>query len=273
MTDASDSDFDSMMRKVGVKRLKPDGSADPSKSGERTRTVRRRAGDTRAAKTASAVSAAPAAADRSAEVDALKRQVATLESELAAERVALEAAKVAVETEKAGRASDADAAKRSLAAVEARYAAYADIAKQVVRSCMNCPSAPGFPAIRVDASECEVCGGESLRTAARKFIDACLINGRLKVCVAGHSPKFQALLRTAAQDRRVTLMQTAVGSEKAKGQAQSDVDKADAVILWCADGLREDILAIYRSAPRVAEITDSTLTAVLKAASEVVGSE
>jgi hypothetical protein len=254
---SQDPDFDKMMKQAGVRRLSPEGSAVPTEDAARPRTVRRRAGEVRAAR---ASDSAPGLAgpDRSAEIATLQARVAELEAALAAE------------TE--GRADDAAAAKVSLARLEAQYEAYSDIASQVVRACMNCPTAPGFPSIRVSADQCEVCGGQSVRTKVRTFLDACLVNGRLKVCVAGHSPKAQALLRAAAQDRRVTLVQLATGEDKAISQARGDVKHADAVVLWCADGLPEEILEIYRSAPRLVEVSDPTLTAMLEAAAEVVAS-
>jgi hypothetical protein len=254
---SQDPDFDNMMKQAGVRPLSPEGSAAPTEDAARPRTVRRRAGEAKAPR-ATDTAPAPAGPDRSAEIAALQARVSELEVELAAE------------TE--GRAGDAAAAKLALARLEAQYKAYADIASQVVRACMNCPTAPGFPSIRVPVEQCEVCGGESLRTKVRTFLDACLVNGRLKVCVAGHSPKAQALLRAAAQDRRVTLVQLATGEDKAISQAKGDVKHADAVVLWCADGLQEEILEIYRSAPRLVEVSDPTLTAMLEAAAEVVAS-
>lgn len=250
-----DPDFDNAMKQAGVRRLSPEGSAAPTEDAARPRTVRRRAGEAKAPRATDSASAVP---DRSAEIATLEARVAELEAALAAET--------------AGRTDDAAAAKVGLARLEAQYEAYADIASQVVRACMNCPTAPGFPSIRVPAEQCEVCGGQSLRTKVRAFLDACLVNGRLKVCVAGHSPKAQALLRAAAQDRRVTLVQLATGEDKAISQARGDVKHADAVVLWCADGLSDEILEVYRSAPRLVEVSDPTLTALLEAAAEVVAS-
>jgi len=256
---SQESDFDSMMKKAGVHRLNPEGSAAPTEDAARIRTVRRRAGETKAANPTAASSAAPAVADRSAEIEALEVRVRELEATLAEET--------------AGRSADAAAAAAARTELESRYAAYADVASQVVLSCMNCPSAPGFPSVRVSAEECEVCGGADLRGSVRRFIDACLINGRLKVCVAGNTPKAQALLRAAAQDRRVTLVQLAVGEDKAVKQAQGDVKHADAVVLWSADGLSEEILEIYKAAPRLAEVANPTVPAMLQAAAEVVASD
>lgn len=255
---SQDSDFDDVMKKAGVRRLNPEGSAAPSDDAARTRTVRRRAGEAKAANPTAAASA-PAVPDRTAEIAALEVRVAELEAALAAET--------------AGRAEDAAVHSADLVKLEARYSAYADIASQVVRACMNCPSAPGFPSIRVNPDECEVCGGTNLRQMVRRFLDACLVNGRLKVCIAGHTAKAQALLRSASQDRRVTLVQLASGEDKAAAQAHGDVKHADAVVLWCADGLDAEILEIYKAAPRLIEVTDPTLSAVLQAAAEVVASE
>ena len=212
----------------------------------------------RAPKPTDAAPAAPTV-DRSEEISALQARVAELEAALAAEQE--------------GRSQDAAAAKQNVVAVEARYASYADIANQVVRACMNCPSAPGFPSIRVEASQCEVCEGVNLRASVRRFLDACLVNGRLKVCIAGNSAKAQALLRAAAQDRRVTLVQVATGSEKTVDQARGDVKHADAVVLWCADGLAEDVLAVYRDAPKLAEVSARSIPAMLEAAAEVVATD
>jgi hypothetical protein len=256
-----DPDFDNLMKKAGVRRLNPEGSAAPTQDASRPRTVRRKAGETKAANpTATApVAAAPVVPDRSAEIAELEARVASLEA--------------ALEAEKAARGDDAASAKANLAKLEARYEAYADIAAQVVRSCVNCPSAPGFPAIRVIAEDCEVCGGGDLRTSVRRFIDACLVNGRLKVCVAGHTSKAQALLRAAAQDRRVTLVQADTGEQRSMDQVQGDVKHADAVVLWCADGLKKEVLEAYKAAPRLVVVDEATLPAMLQAAAEVVASD
>jgi len=51
------------------------------------------------------------------------------------------------------------------------------------------------------------------------------------------------------------------------------VKHADAVVLWRGEGLREEICAIYQSAPRLAEVSATTLPEVLNAAAEVVASD
>jgi hypothetical protein len=256
---SKESDFDNLMKKAGVRPLTPEGSAAPGGEAVRPRTVRRRAGEARAANPTSTAPAAAAGPDRTAELAAATARVSELEASLQAERDA--------------RAVDATAAKAKLAQLKAEYSAYADIASQVVRSCMNCPTAPGFPAIRVPSADCEVCGGGDLRGSVRKFLDSCLINGRLKVCIAGHTPKAQALLRAAAQDRRVTLVQLAAGEDKAEAQARGDVKHADAVVLWCAEGLKPEILEIYKGAERLVEVSDPTLPAALQAAAQAVAGD
>jgi len=255
MADRQDEDFDTLMRGSGVKRLSPEGSASPVESKPPPKTVRRKAGEARALRPESAP-AAPAVPDRSAEIAALEAKVKELEE--------------ALNTEKEGRAEDAAAAKRQADRMEGKFAAYASISQQIVPTCMNCPSAPGFPSVRVEPDDCEVCGGEDLRTSVRKFLDACLVNGRLKVCFVGHTAKAHALLRSAVQDRRVTLVQSAIGAEKTAEQARGDVKHADAVVLWMAEGLPDEIMSIYRTATRLEEISTGTVPAALQAATSLV---
>ena len=72
---SQDSDFDSMMKRAGVRRLNPEGSAAPTGDAARSRTVRRRAGETKAANPTAAAAVAPAAPvvpDRSAEIAELE---------------------------------------------------------------------------------------------------------------------------------------------------------------------------------------------------------
>lgn len=261
---SKDSDFDDMMRKAGVRRLNPEGSAAPQAGAAGTRTVRRRAGEERASNPTAATPAA--VPDRSAEVKALQSKVAELEAQLAA-------AEAQLSEEKAARSADAATAQHELQAVERRFEAYADIASQVVRGCAGCPAAPGFPTVRVSSEECEVCAGGDVRGTARRFIDACLVNGRLTVCVVGHTAKAHALLRAAAQNRRVTLIQCAAGEDRAISQAKEDVARADAVVLWCAKVMESDLREVYLTAARVDEVSAPDLPSLLQVAAGVVASD
>jgi hypothetical protein len=223
----SDQDeFGSAMRNMGVKQM---GEASAEPSPER-RTIRRAAGEDKAPK--------PAAAQPAARDPKLERRIAELEGALTEERDSRAAEQTAWDGERA--AWDAERADH-LSEVEALQAQYADVQSQsnaaqvqhqVVRLCDQCPRVSGVLMGKVDSPACDACGGGDIDTAVRRFLDACLVNGRLRVLVVGRDEAFHALLRTLVQHSRVKLTQFPVADTGPAARVAVDVAGQDAVVLW-----------------------------------------
>jgi hypothetical protein len=200
--------FDQMMRKMGVKPIADGG----------TPTVRRRRAGASASEPITPAKANP-------ELEALQEQVASLEAALAkAEAVHLEAAGIL----NAQIATLTAAQQNVQSDLEA-----ARLQQQVLRLCDDCPRVSGVMMIKVEARDCDACGGADLYKAVRQFLDACLVNGRLRVLVVGRDNSAHALLRSVVHDSRVKLTQFPVSGGAKKGARVSvDATGQDVVVMW-----------------------------------------
>jgi len=210
---SSQDDFNDMMRRMGVKPM--DGA------GARP-TTRRRAKSSPSNAPASPVSKTSSA---DAENVALKATVADLETKLAEASEAHASATEQWDAERTKLTAEVTRLQEEMAANQ--------LQQQVVRLCDNCPRLAGVMMVKVDGAACDACGGADLGRAVRRFLDACLINGRLRVTVVGRDMSTHALLRGLVQDRRLQLTQFPVDGKDA-GRVAVDVTGQDAVVLWGA---------------------------------------
>ena len=123
-----------------------------------------------------------------------------------------------------------------------------EFSENFVFVCGECTAPARRSAIPVPAARCEVCGGVDMERAVRKFIDATLINGRLRIVVVGRETKHHRMLRDRVSDPRLVLTQVPGNVRRDLGQAQTDVDHADVVIVWDADTLPTELRTIYEGA-------------------------
>ena len=125
---------------------------------------------------------------------------------------------------------------------------YSEFMEKFVAVCRDCDAPSRRTAIPVPAKRCEVCGGVDMERAVRKFIDATLVNGRLRIVIVGRDTKHHRMLRDRVSDSRLVLTQVPGNVRRDLGQAQTDVDHADAVIVWDGDSLPTDLKSVYEKA-------------------------
>jgi hypothetical protein len=109
-----------------------------------------------------------------------------------------------------------------------------------------CLPATGRAWLQVAPDRCEVCGGSDVARLARRFLEACLGMGFLKVAIVGGSPRYhRTLQRLLVHDRvRVRLL---------AGDARIDLQGAraqerghDLLILWGGTILDHRVSELYR---------------------------
>ncbi|MEC9390150.1 MAG: hypothetical protein VX944_08755 [Myxococcota bacterium] len=145
------------------------------------------------------------------------------------------------------------------------------MAEQFVRVCSRCIAPDGLTSLPTDPAGCSCCGGYDLNAETRRFLDAVLINGRLRVLVIGRDAEHQRLIRDQVVDSRLVLTQIPGTSRREPKQAQLDVQHADAVIIWDPASVSDELLAVYRAGPRTGEVPPGPLGAFLAAAAAIVG--
>ena len=139
--------------------------------------------------------------------------------------------------------------------------------------CEACDVGPGKSKLVVSSERCGFCGGFDLKTQARRFIDAALINGRLRIVVVGRDSRDHRRIRKWITDSRLILTQLPGAVRRDLDAAQMDADNADVVVIWDPDSVDEEHLEIYRNARRVGEVPAGSLGAFLVAAAQIIGAD
>ena len=148
-----------------------------------------------------------------------------------------------------------------------------EIAESFVRVCGDCHAPAGRTPLSIDRERCEVCGGFDVDREARRFLDAALINGRLRIIVVGREIKHHRMVRDRIGDPRLVLTLVPALAKRESQQARTDVEHADAVIIWDAESIRPDLIDVYRGAPRMGEVPPGSIGAFLSAAAAIIGSD
>ncbi len=242
-------DFNDMMRRMGVKPMGKDGVRP---------TTRRRAKGAEKSTPSPAPGTQPTGSDEQA--DALQAQVATLEAQIEENQAASSVAQEQWTAERTKLEAEIERLEEEVAANQ--------LQQQVVRLCDDCPRLTGVMMIKVDGSVCDACGGTDLRRALRRFLDACLINGRLRVAIVGRDASAHALLRAIVQDNRLQLTQFPVPDKNATRVAV-EVAGQDAAVLW---GPGADALA-RGSADRMVRVGPVSVAVMLDAAGVAIAQD
>lgn len=148
-----------------------------------------------------------------------------------------------------------------------------EVRKTFIRVCEQCSPPPGLTAMPSLPERCAVCGGFDLNRESRRFVDAALINGRLRVVVVGRTAQHHRWIRERVADKRLVLTQIPGASQRETSQAQVDVDHADAVIVWDPESISANLLAVYRTAPRMGEVPAGPLGSLLSAAAAIIAQD
>jgi len=149
----------------------------------------------------------------------------------------------------------------------------AEVGETFIRVCEQCTPPSGLTAIPSLPDRCAVCGGFDLNRESRRFVDAALINGRLRVVVVGRTTQHHRWIRERVGDKRLVLTQIPGTSQREPSQAQVDVDHADAVIVWDPDSISSDLLSVYRTAPRMGEVPAGPLGTLLSNAAAIIAKD
>jgi hypothetical protein len=147
-----------------------------------------------------------------------------------------------------------------------------EFSEKFVSVCSDCTAPARRSVIPVSTARCEVCGGVDMDRAVRQFIDATLINGRLRIVVVGRETKHHRMLRDRVSDPRLVLTQVPGNVRRDLGQAQTDVDHADVVIVWDADTLPAELKTIYEGAEIGGVIEACSLGQFLESAAVLIAS-
>ena len=142
-----------------------------------------------------------------------------------------------------------------------------------VRVCERCSVPDGCNALVSQPDGCSQCGGFDTERESRRFLDAALINGRLRIVVVGRETTHHRMIRERVGDKRLVLTQIPGTTVREVSQAQIDVEHADAVIVWDPSSVAEELLDVYRKAPRTGEVPAGPIGAFLSAAAAIVSSD
>jgi len=290
-------DFDSLMAQMGVKPMDQD-KLSPRKTNPsapaRTKTVTRKAGEAKALgigpryealqRTLDVAKEERSAAE--AKVTLLKKKVRRLKKENSAleERLETPRATVAQTLADWGFATaDERGAFLRLDGWLERIIAHpslsedhglkTEIEQTLVRVCSRCEAPPKRTILRVQPQGCIVCGGVDVSSAARRFTDAALVNGRLRVILVGRSASHHRMVRRYVGDKRMVLTHVPGDVRRDLAAAQTDVDHADAVVIWDDSSLPAELLAIYQGASRVGIVPAGPIGTLLQAASEIISKD
>ena len=149
-----------------------------------------------------------------------------------------------------------------------------ELEQNMVRVCADCEGPAGMKSIQVDAGRCVVCGGFDLAAAARMFMDAALVHGRLRIVVVGRTTDHHRMIRRFLNpDKRIVLTQLPGDIRRDTGAAQTDVDHADAVIIWDESSLPEELLAVYRQSVRCGVVSAGSIGALLDEGAKIISGD
>lgn len=295
-------EFDSLMAGMGIKRM-GDGKDQGAVSAKKTRTVLRRNGKV----VPSSASSSTDASNADARVVELERAMSFIKDERATAEAKVASLKKKVKKLKA-ELSDAETESQrapqtvrdvliewGFGTVDERQALLMvdgileriigasdlsgdgtlreDLNRRLVRVCSSCDVPDQKVAIEVAPDRCVICGGFDLAREARRFVDAALINGRLRIVIVGRGAEQHRWVRQRVGDKRLILTLVPSSVRRNAASAQTDVDHADAVIIWGADSIEATELAVYRTAPRVGEVQVGSMGAFLSAAAAVIASD
>ena len=292
-------DFDSLMAGMGVKRMEDD-----KHQAKATRKVKAKATTVRRKANASAAPQAPASVDRTPELERaivhMKAKREEAEEKLAkSKRRNTKLKKALVEAEEklqSAQQTVADVlgewgfdtpAKRAsvlsqpgiLERVIGTPALWdaeelrVELTDRTIAVCAKCEPPDDRRVIPVEASECAVCGGVDVASAARHVVDAALINGRLRILMVGRDTSHHRQIRAQLTDKRMVLTQLPGTVRRDRASARMDVEHSDAIVIWDPSSVDDALLEIYRSADRVGEVEAGPLGVFLEAAAGIIGDD
>ena len=291
------NEFDALMAGMGVKRTGDDEGRVPAR-----KVVRRKAGQTKAAAVAasnpSTLEARVVELERALEfikgereeaqaaVSTLKSRVKKLKASLSAAEAAVSAPLPAIAevlTTWGFETADDRAALLMLDGMLERIIGAADLGadlalrdelkQSLVRVCSDCRAPKGRLALSVEPAACSICGGFDINREARRFVDAALINGRLRVVIVGRDTEHHRWVRERVGHKRLVLTHVPGSIRREAGAAQTDVDHADAVVIWDPASIDPEALATYRSSARVGEVDAGSMGAFLSAAAAIIAAD
>lgn len=149
-----------------------------------------------------------------------------------------------------------------------------EIGHTVARVCTDCEPPAQMTAIHVPVQKCMVCGGRNMDTASRKFTDSALLNGRLRIVIVGRTTMHHRLLRRfIGTDKRMVVTQLPGDIRRDAASAQTDVDHADAVIIWDPDSIDPDLLNVYARAANGGVVPPGPVGELLEQAVGFIGGD
>ena len=292
------SEFDSMMAGMGIKRIDDDQAVNAPVR----KVVRRRAGQTKAEAVAAASPSAMEARiveleravdfikgereEALATVSGLKRRIKKLKATMSEAEEATGAPVVTIQAvlidwgfaspdERASLLMLDGMLERIISSpdLSADTALRDELGQCLARVCDGCRAPEGKLALSVPPASCTVCGGHDLNRESRRFVDAALINGRLRIVIVGRETHHHRWVRDRVGHKRLVLTHVPGSHRRGATAAQTDVDHADAVVIWGPETLSAEDLAVYRSADRVGEVQAGSMGAFLAAAAAIIGAD
>ena len=286
------AEFDDLMKQMGVKPIKKNGGSVRKKTtpASTKRAVRAPQAPQIARTEALERTLAVAKEERAgaeAKITTLKKRVRRLKAENTALQEALaEPAKSVAETlvdwgfvtaeERADLLAQSGWLERIIShpSLADDHGLRTEIEETMVRVCGSCTPPSGKQSILVPAERCVVCGGVDLASATRTFVDSALLQGRLRIVIVGRTMvEHRAVRRQIGGDKRLVLTQLPGDIRRDIASAQTDVDHADAVVVWDEDSVSEDLLAVYRSSVRYGAVAAGPLGIFLEEAAKIISGD
>ena len=158
--------------------------------------------------------------------------------------------------------------------LEKDHALMVEIGQAFSRVCTVCEPPKQTAAVHVPPEKCIVCGGRNMDVASRRFADAALLNGRLRIVIVGRSTMHHRVLRRfIGTDKRMVVTQLPGDVRRDVASAQTDVDHADAVILWDPDSVEPELLDCYSRAQNCRLVSAGPVGALLEEAAQFIGGD
>ncbi len=149
-----------------------------------------------------------------------------------------------------------------------------EISQSVMRVCSHCEVPDRMVAIHVHEAHCSICGGVDMLSASRKFADAALLNGRLRIVIVGRSTMHHRILRRfIGRDKRMVVTQLPGDIRRDTAAAQTDVEHADVVVVWDPDSLAPALLEVYRSAKYGGAVPAGSVGELIEQATGFIGAD
>lgn len=127
--------------------------------------------------------------------------------------------------------------------------------------------------VHVSRPRCEMCGGSSIQSAFRVWLDICARHGVKRVTIVGGSPAYHQALEELIDSLKPNMKLSLVNGTRArnKKRVQADMRGSDLVIIWGATMLKHSTTQNYKGGPaKVTRVTHRGIAGMLRRSGEML---